>query len=304
MIQALQRQRNHDGGDEMPNFFLIQGALGAGKTLTASILAHSWRVRSGGDVRIFANYDLAQSTPFDSIDRWIEVAEARGSACIWDEAQWQFDRRLWARNTFNTQIFNLTRKLRTVHMFINPIGDNLDSRILSLVEVFAHVTMQRGTGITIDLYEFQDKRFGQWGRPMNRLRIPWWKVKQIFKLELYDTDQLVFPFPSPKTEREEKNVLEAIINAQQRAAQHEKQLARGAKQNGWINPSDHYSERVQELEEEESSESSLPIPFNPESDTSQAVHSLALRANARAGGSVIEIDGKIRRSKATIDVRD
>ncbi len=223
----------------MPHFILIEGGLGAGKTLMASVLAHYWRIRSGGEARIFANYDLAGATPFDRADRWLEVADARGSVIIWDEAQTQYDRRLWTRNTFATQIFNMTRKLRAVHVFINPVGANLDSRILDLVEVFIHVRKSQNRAIYLDMYEFQDKRFGQWGRQLRTARISWARVKQLFALELYDTDQMLYPFPSPKTERDQIQLLQRIIDRQREAAARERDAIQlGGEPSGWINPSD------------------------------------------------------------------
>jgi hypothetical protein len=230
----------------VPHFFLVEGGLGAGKTLTASVLAHHWRIKSGGEVRLFANYDLKGATPLDSVERWLEIADARGSICLWDEAQIQFDRRVWARNIFMSQIFNMTRKLRAVHIFINPVGENLDSRILQLVEVFIHVQKAQGRYIALDVYEYQDKRYGEWGRPLKRLIIPWHKVKQIFALELYDTDQMLYPFPSPKTEVQQREMLKRIIERQKEAAEREKHGIVGVEVNGWLNPSDYYADKERE----------------------------------------------------------
>ncbi len=236
----------------MPHFILVEGGLGAGKTLMASVLAHYWRMKSGDEVRIFANYDLAGSTPFDSANRWLEVADARGSVIVWDEAQSQFDRRLWTRNTIATQIFNMTRKLRAVHIFVNPIGNHLDSRILDLVEVFIHVRKIPNRAILLDLYEFQDKRFGDWGRFVRTLRIPWHKVRQIFSLELYDTDQMLYPFPQPKTEREQTELLTKIADRQREAAIRERQgIEMGGNHHGWLNPSDHKREKDVQRERED-----------------------------------------------------
>lgn len=225
----------------MPHFILVQGGLGHGKTLTASVLAHHWRLKSGGAVRLFANYDLAGADPLDSVDRWLEIADARGSICIWDEAQTQFDRRTWSRNTFMTQIFNMTRKLRCVHVFINPVGANLDSRILDLVEVMIHVQKRHGRFIALDVYEYQDKRWGEWGRHVRRAIIPWRTVKQIFGLQLYDTDQLLYPFPTPKTEAAQRKLIQEIIDRQQEAARRERQGIEMGDVHGWIHATEYHA---------------------------------------------------------------
>lgn len=251
-------------GNDMPNFFLLQGGLGAGKTLTATILAHYWRVRSGGDVRLFGNYPMHNATVFDSPERWLDVAEARGSVIVWDEAQIQFDRRTWARNTFLTQILNYSRKLRAVHVFVNPVGGNLDQRILDFVEIMIHVRKSQGRGISLDIYEYQDKRFGEWGRLLKHAYIPWRMVQQIFKLELYDTDAILYPFQSPKTERDQQQLLEQMITVQREAAAREHEEGKEKHTSGWINPSDgrELLFRDKESHEEESQGSELFVPFD------------------------------------------
>jgi len=225
--------------------------------LIASTLAQYFRLKSGGEVRLFANYDLVNSTPFRHVDQWIEVAQARGSIMLWDEAQTQFDRRTWSRNTFLTQLFNMTRKLRCVHFFMNPIGNNLDGRILALVEIFVEVRKRPNQYIELLLYEYQDKRYGPNGRFIKRLIVPWWKVKQIQSLELYDTDQMLYPFPVPSTERKETELLQRMIEAQQEAAKLEKEGVKVNELSGWINPSDRHEDR--EKKRSESSETRLFI---------------------------------------------
>ena len=225
----------------MPNFFLVQGSLGAGKTLLASILAQYWRLRSGENIQIFSNYDMINSTVFNQAEQWIDVAQAHGSVIVWDEAQTQFDRRNWQRNTFMTQIFNYSRKMRCIHIFVNPVGSNLDGRILDFIEVFLHVKKIPGRGIAIDVYEYQDKRFGEWGRKIKTLWIPWHRVQGVFKIEIYDTDSILYPFPVPKTERDQTNLLQQIVDVQTEVTQIEKKERRGV--SGWINPKDHREQR-------------------------------------------------------------
>lgn len=263
----------------MPHFVLIEGGLGHGKTTIASFLAHYWSLKSGGEVKLFSNFDLAGSTSFDKAERWLEVADARGSVVVWDEAQTQFDRRTWTRNVMTTQIFNMTRKLRSVHIFTNPVGANLDGRILDLVEVFIHVQKFQGSAIQLDVYEYQDKRFGPWGRHMKRARLPWNRVKQIFALNLFDTDQMLYPFPVPKTEREQMALLEKIVEHQEAAVKREKTIETKPDMDGWILPSDHYFERYQEgddeIEDEESGEFGLPLSVDSDRDNLSTVATLS-----------------------------
>ncbi len=249
----------------MPHFILVEGGLGHGKTTIASFLAHYWRVKSGNEVKLFANYDLAGAAPFDKANRWLDVADARGSVVVWDEAQTQFDRRTWTRNVILTQIFNMTRKLRAVHIFTNPVGANLDGRILDLVEIFIHVQKFQNSAVQLDVYEYQDKRFGAWGRKMKTVRIPWYRVKKIFALNLFDTDQMLYPFPTPKTEREQMDLLQQIVERQKEATDREKKKVDTGISDGWLHPSEHYSKRLEQEEEdddEESSDLGVSIPIN------------------------------------------
>lgn len=235
----------------MPYFFLIEGGLGAGKTLIASALAQYFRLkaqRDGVDVKLFSNYDLAFSTPFRSAEQWVDVAGAGGSIVIWDEAQTQFDRRTWTRNTFLTQLFNFTRKMKTVHFFLNPIGNNLDGRILSLVEIFIEVIKFEPRRIVLQLYEYQDKRFGPFGRPIRRLTIPWAKVRALQGLGLYDTNQMLYPFPVP-SKAQETDLLQRMIEAQQAALRGAGPEEGGGELSGWINPSDRHADRDRKRKE-------------------------------------------------------
>ncbi|WP_074693499.1 ATP-binding protein [Alicyclobacillus hesperidum] len=225
----------------MPNFIMIQGGLGAGKTLLASLLAQYWHLKSDGELTLYANYELLNARVFHSPEQWIDVAESHGSAIIWDEAQTQFDRRNWQRNTFMTQIFNYARKMRCVHVFVNPVGTNLDSRILDFIEVFMHVTKSQGRGIRVDIYEYQDKRYGDWGRPLKSLWIPWWKIRQCFALHLYNTDSILYPFPTPKTEVAQNALLKRIAEMQYEISEVERQKRKVI--SGWIQPSDHFEEK-------------------------------------------------------------
>jgi len=218
----------------MPHFFLIEGALGAGKTTIASALAHNWRIRSGNQIKILSNYELYGSTPFEKKERWIEVAQNRGSIIVWDESQQQFDRQQWSKSTTFTQIFNFSRKMRAVHIFTNPIGDNLNKRILQLVEIFMHVHGNMHGHIILDVYEYQDKRYGEWGRFIKRAYIPRNLVKRIHNLNLFDTDAMVLQTPMPIAEREQMELLQNIVAAQREAVQKERDgETTGVEREGW-----------------------------------------------------------------------
>lgn len=236
----------------MPHFVGVQGSIGAGKTLNACVMAHYWHQLTGGTAHLFSNFEMRGSTLFDSYERWYEVADALGSVIVWDEAQSQFDRRQWNRNTVESQILNMTRKLRAVHIFITPVITTLDSRILDLIEVLIQVRKVENVGIWLDFYEYQDKRFGAYGRHIKTKFMPWRTVKQIFKLQLYDTYQMVYPFSVPKTEREQNKFLQTLQDHHRLALERERTgatIQEVGVDDGWYTTSDFRREKDERPEE-------------------------------------------------------
>lgn len=231
----------------MPHFILMQGGLGQGKTLNGCLLAHYWKNATGGQAKLFSNFEMKGSTLFDNYKVWYDVADALGSIIVWDEATAQFDRRLWSRNTIETQILNMTRKLRAVHIFITPVGTTLDSRILDLVEIMINVRKREGRGIWLDFYEYQDKRFGSWGRYIRTKFMPWRNVKKIFRLNLYDTYQMVYPFQVPKDERKQIAFLQELQERHRLALTRERKgvILPGGEKDDWYTARSLKAERIQ-----------------------------------------------------------
>ncbi|WP_237718777.1 hypothetical protein [Alkalibacillus haloalkaliphilus] len=125
----------------MAYHIFIEGGLGAGKTLTMSMLAHHWRhmVRQqGGDIALFSNYGLKDSSNMLNYQDWYDVAQAQGSICCWDEAQMAFDSRQSLKSTsiYATQLLMYVRKMKSIQMYCSPSINNVDSRIRQIVEVW------------------------------------------------------------------------------------------------------------------------------------------------------------------------
>jgi hypothetical protein len=229
----------------VPHFIAVDGPIGSGKTLNACVMAHYWAQMTGGDARLFANFELKGATLFDRYEVWYEVAEALGSIIIWDEAQLQFDRRQWAGNVIETQIMNMTRKLRAVHIFCTPVVNTLDARILDLIEILIRVRKRENVGVWLDFYEYQAKQFGPVGRYIKTKFMPWKNVRRIFKLNLYDTYQMVYPFSVPKTQREQTEFLKQLHEHHQLALKRERESKKQVEEHkeGWYLASDLKAER-------------------------------------------------------------
>lgn len=192
----------------MAQHIFIQGPLGSGKTFIMSLLAHHWREKvlsNGGNVELFSNYNLKNSDPMTHYQDWYDVAKAQGSICCWDEAHMAFNSRSWSKygNTIATDIMMFTRKMKSIQMYASPNIANVDSRVRQIVEVLVNVRNIR-KGFTIQFTDYQTGQF------MHKQFLPMWKAKKIFKLNLYDTHQMVQGFPLPGTEREAKTFFEQL----------------------------------------------------------------------------------------------
>lgn len=191
----------------MPHFIFIQGNLGAGKTLSASIMAHYYKSRvesRGGRLELFSNYGLKGSHDMKDYTDWYKVADAQGSICVWDEAQRIFDSRqaLKGQNIIATHLLMYVRKLGSVQIFVSPSILNIDTRIRSLTEVLINVRKIGNKGIRLEYFDYQAQNYGSFGKMINTRFISSAKLREIYKLKLYDTHTLIQGFPLPRTERQ------------------------------------------------------------------------------------------------------
>ena len=193
----------------MAHHIFIQGALGSGKTFVMSTLAHHWKEKveaKGGHVSLFSNYDLKDAYPMTHYEDWYKVAEAQGSICCWDESQMAFSNRKWSNygSTLATEVLMFTRKMQAVSFYCSPSINNVDSRIRQIVEILITVRKIGDKGFQLHFQDYQTKEF------MMTQFIPMFKAKKIFKLNLYDTYNMVQSFPLPGTEREGKVFFEKL----------------------------------------------------------------------------------------------
>ncbi|MGG5253522.1 ATPase [Neobacillus sp. SM06] len=193
----------------MAHHFFIQGPLGAGKTFIMSLLAHHWKdrvLKQGGNVQLFSNYGLKDSRPMTHYTDWYEVAAAQGSICCWDEAQMSFSNRKWSKYgaTLATEVMMYTRKMQSVQMYCSPSINNVDSRIRQIVEVLINVRKIGDKGFSLHFTDWQTGEF------MHKQFIPMYKAKQVFKLNLYDTFNMVQGFPLPSTEKQGEQFFEKL----------------------------------------------------------------------------------------------
>jgi len=198
----------------MAHHIAIQGGLGAGKTLVMSILAHWWRAkvkRKGHDIQLFSNYNLKDSLEMVHYTDWYEVTRRQGSIVCWDEAHNMADSRQYrSKESINmTKLLFYTRKMKSVQMYATPSVMNLDSRIRQIVEILLNVR-NVGHGVSIDVYDYQMKEAGAFGKYRNTLYLPNAIKRKFFKLNLYDTYEMVQQFPMPSTEKQAQKFFEEL----------------------------------------------------------------------------------------------
>lgn len=199
------------------------GGLGAGKTTGASIFPWIWKntvEAQGGDVKLFANYDLFGAERMDEPEDWFRVAEAHGSIVIWDEAHRSFDSRRFSDqgNILATELLTFVRKMASIQVFATPSINRLDTRIREIIEILI-VVRKTGAGTFYDFYDFQADFGGRFGKFLHSKFLPNFKMKAIHKLNLFDSYSFVSKFPLPKEEKKILAFMDDLEAAHKRGVQ-------------------------------------------------------------------------------------
>lgn len=193
----------------MAHHIFIQGPLGSGKTFIMSYLAHHWKAKTemrGGSVQLFSNYELKNSKALDHYEDWYDVAKAQGSIVCWDESQMAFNNRAWGKygQTMITEVLMFTRKMKALTLYCSPSINNVDARIRQIVEILVTCRKIPGKGFRLHFVDYQTGEF------MMTQFIPEFKAKKVFKLDLYDTDNMVTACPLPSTEKQGLEFMEKL----------------------------------------------------------------------------------------------
>jgi hypothetical protein len=173
---------------------IIDGYLGAGKTLAMTILASYFKELSG--CTLYSNYGIKDSCLFTRFTDLLHVADQESSIICLDEAHSDLDSRNFNTNSvkFFTHLVFYFRKLRTTMMLATPSIDNLDSRVRSICNLYCHVSKNKDY-FFYDMYDMQSLKY-----------LKRYKIKResayVLAAELYDTYNMVLPveFPSDRIE--------------------------------------------------------------------------------------------------------
>jgi hypothetical protein len=176
------------------NIVIIDGYLGAGKTLAMTILSNYFKELSG--CSLYSNYGVKNAFPFSHYRDLLHVAVQPSSIIDLDEAHADLDSRNFNTNAvkFFTHLVFYFRKLRTTMFLATPGIENLDSRVRAICNLYCHVSKNQDY-FYYDMYDMQAMRF------LKRYKI---KREAAYELSagLYDTYNMVLPveFPSDRAE--------------------------------------------------------------------------------------------------------
>lgn len=140
------------------NFMVLEGFLGSGKTLGASVISKYYQELSG--CALYSNYGLKDSKPFTSLSDFKDIAQEKSSILVLDEAHMDLDARSFSSNhvKFFTQLSYYLRKLRCTLIMTSPSFADLDSRIRGITNILIFVD-KNSTSFRYELWDVQSKKY-------------------------------------------------------------------------------------------------------------------------------------------------
>jgi hypothetical protein len=176
------------------NLAIIDGFLGAGKTLAMTLLSLYFQELSG--CALYSNYAVKGSKEFSHYHDFMSIADESSSILMLDEAHTDLDSRNYNTNAvkYFTHLIFYLRKLRCTIMLATPSIDNIDSRVRGIANLYIHVNKNR----THFIYEFWDIQSGRY--------LKTYKIRQedafICSALAYDTFNMVLPVTFPDDRKE------------------------------------------------------------------------------------------------------
>jgi len=133
----------------------IMGKMGAGKTLSMSVLATylSFLTKSP----LYANFSLKNSIPIASQrDIW---AMENGIFCF-DEIWLTLDARLWKDNTFLTRWVNQTRKKKILCFYTTQHIKQVELRVRNATDILIYCE-KKPAGVWLNFIDYQYQQLGR-----------------------------------------------------------------------------------------------------------------------------------------------
>jgi hypothetical protein len=184
------------------NLAIIDGYLGAGKTLAMTLLSLYFQEQSG--CALYSNYGIKGAKEFSHYEDFLLIADEPSSIVCLDEAHTDLDSRNFNTNAvkFFTHLIFYLRKLRCTLMLATPSIENLDSRVRAIANLYIHVTKNK----SYFLYDFYDLQSGKY--------LKQYRIKQIDAFVCasmaFDTFNMVLPVTFPEDRKEFTSFLSVL----------------------------------------------------------------------------------------------
>lgn len=171
------------------NVVILDGIMGAGKTMAMTLLCKYFESKSG--CTLYSNNGIEGSLPFTHYRDFLHVAQQPSSLIALDESHSDLDARNFNTNAvkYFTHLVFYFRKMRTTMFFTTPLLDNLDSRVRGVCNLYCRCTKDK-RNFYYDMYDLQA------GKHLKRFTIDQKKAFQIVE-NFYDTHSMVTPLEWP-----------------------------------------------------------------------------------------------------------
>jgi len=176
----------------------IMGKMGAGKTLSASILA-SYLSRATG-APLSANYDLIGATPIESLD---DVQEKESGILVFDEVWLSADARAWKDNVKLSHWINQTRKKKMIVFYTTQHIRQVEMRMRNGTDVLIYCE-KTPEGHWLTFIDWQYRTIGR------RYLIPHDVAKRFYPL--YNTYEVLKPLSWGKTKKKKDALFNKTFN--------------------------------------------------------------------------------------------
>jgi ABC-type Na+ transport system ATPase subunit NatA len=133
----------------------IMGKMGAGKTLTMSILAEYVHQKTG--LPLYANYGLEGSIKITDLQALWKVESA---IFCFDEMWLTMDSRLWANNVELTRWINQTRKKKLLVIYTTQHISQIEMRVRKGTDVLIYCEKRPG-GHWLQFIDYQYQQLGR-----------------------------------------------------------------------------------------------------------------------------------------------
>jgi hypothetical protein len=155
----------------------LQGKMGAGKTLSMSVLTSYFSAHTGAP--LYANYNLQGAAPLESIRQLWQLDTA---VVAFDELHVNIDSRNWKNNVFLTHFITQTRKKKLAFFYTTQHIGQVDLRVRQNTDILIHCEKRNGQ-IWLSFIDYQYKQLGRRYLLENPSRF----------YNLYNTFELIFP---------------------------------------------------------------------------------------------------------------